>query len=320
MNKLIHLSRRKILLPFYHTINDTKLPHIGDLYNIRSIKTFLYDLDFFCKYYDPISIDRLHEIIENNIEIKKPVFHLTFDDGLREFYTIVAPTLEERGIPATVFVNTDFIDNKELFFRYKISLIIEKLNSINDKKIPKEVSILIGTLEENVEARLINLTHNDQHIINQIAELLNLDYIEYLVRNQPYLSSEEIKDLKNRGFTIGSHSTNHPFFKNLTIKDQKNQISKSFQFLEKQFDVKNKYFSFPFSDERVEKQLFNWLYKEEHCKLSFGISGLKDDISKYHLHRIPMEDSNKSAGSIIKSEYIYFLLKAIVGKNKIARA
>jgi hypothetical protein len=34
-----------------------------------------------------------------------------------------------------------------------------------------------------------------------------------LKANKPYLTTEQIKDMINRGFCIGSHSVNHPFFK-----------------------------------------------------------------------------------------------------------
>ena len=59
---------------------------------------------------------------------------LSFDDGLREVYTIIAPILKERGLPATFFITTDFIDNKKLFYRNKASLLIEAIAGLKPEE------------------------------------------------------------------------------------------------------------------------------------------------------------------------------------------
>src|SRR5690606_834826 len=127
LNSLIKLSRRKIFLPFYHTISDLPTPHISNLYPVRNTKIFEKDLDTICSHFDPISIERLFEIVDKNEQVKNPVFHLTFDDGLKEVQEIIAPILERKGIPATIFINSAFVDNKSLFYRHKVSLLIEEL-------------------------------------------------------------------------------------------------------------------------------------------------------------------------------------------------
>ena len=322
MEWLIKISKRKILLPLYHTISESRLPHISNLYSVRNIELFYEDIEFLCKYYEPVSIDDLFEIVSNRKKTGKPIFHLTFDDGLREFYTIVAPILEEKGIPATVFLNSDFIDNRDMFYRYKVSLIIEFINSSDETWWHGDLSSIFGLQFANIQQikqRLLSLTYKEKALIDPIAKLADINFSDFLTEFQPYLNSGDITDLINRGFTIGSHSSDHPLFNELTISEQKNQVSNSFEYLETKFNLTNKYYSFPFNDEGVEAQLFNWLYNEENCRLSFGISGLKDDISKYHLHRVPMEGVNDPADKLIKSEYLYFLLKAIVNKNKIMK-
>jgi len=322
LNWLIQLSKRKILLPFYHTVSDNRLPHISNLYGIKNTKSFSKDIDFFCKHYNPISIDELYSITFSQKKLNRPAFHLTFDDGLNEFYTVIAPILERKGIPATVFVNTGFIDNTDLFYRYKISLAIEQINLSNKFDKLKDIFPNQGLKSFNkqeVIGLLLRLSYPDRTTIDQICEILNVDYKSYLQTSQPYLSTDEIFNLINRGFTIGSHSVDHPHFWELSIEEQKNQVNQSFSCLEK-IGIKNdRYFSFPFSDDGVHSQFFHWLYKDQECKLSFGISGLKDDFTKFHLHRIPMEGTSASANELIKSEYLYYLLKSPLGKNKILR-
>ena len=214
LNPLIKLTSQKVILPFYHTISDARLPHISNIYQLRTIKQFEHDLDYLCKHYKPISISELTDIVHNNCIVKKPLFHLTFDDGLKELYTAIAPILEKKGIPATFFINTEFVDNKALFYRYKVSLLIEEILKHDVSRI--KLSTFWGIKENNLnelKTRLLSLNFNDITEIDKIASLLELNFSEYLNTNQPYLSKYQIQKLMERGFSIGSHSLNHPFFR-----------------------------------------------------------------------------------------------------------
>ena len=320
LNQLIKLTSQKLILPFYHTISEHRLPHISNLYQIRTKLQFENDLDYLCKHFKPISIQELNDIVYNNQKIIKPIFHLTFDDGLKELYTEISPILEKKGIPATFFINTDFVDNKVLFYRYKVSLLIEKINTnnVSNKELSKYFRINENNLDE-MKNRLLSFKYIDEPTIDSIAKLLEVDFTDYLQNQQPYLFKNQIKELITKGFSIGSHSLNHPFFKDLDFDERKRQINESFKYLEKELNVENFYFSFPFSDESVECDFINWLYNNANCKLSFGISGLKHDYTKYHLHRIPFEQASNSVQNIIKGEYLYYVVKSFFNKNKINR-
>ncbi len=317
---LIQLSSQKVLLPFYHTVSNEWLPHISNLYPVRSIKLFEEDLDYLCSFFRPVSMNDLFEMVNSGKTISKPVMHLTFDDGLKEIYTIVAPLLEKKGIPATFFLNTGFVNNQALFYRYKVGLIIDAYKKKG--AFSAEISGMLHIEhpnDNNICKAIYRLTMNDLSIIDQIAKTLEIDFQEFLDKEQPYLNTRQILDLLKKGYTVGSHSVDHPLFKSIKAEDQRNQITASFQFIKDKFNVQHNYFSFPFSDEEIGKDFFIWLFDNQNCRLSFGISGLKRDFSKYHLHRIPLEGTLRPARDIIKAEYIYYLLKALLNKNDIQR-
>ncbi len=320
VNQLINLTSQKVLLPFYHTISNRKLEHICNLYDIRSEKLFEEDIDYLCKYFMPVSMNDLYDVVYQNKRVSKPILHISFDDGLSEIYSIVAPVLEKKGIPATFFINTDFIDNQALFYRFKVSIIIEKYK--NNKKRAEEISKLLNVkslLDKNIYAALYNLTFNDLSVIESVAKILGIDFKDYLLKEQPYLSTGQVFDLLNKRFTIGSHSKCHPFFKDINLEERKKQIVESFEFLKLKFDIRNYYFSFPFSDKDIGVDFLQWMYHDQNCKLSFGTSGLKKDFYKYHLHRIPFDRTLKPARDIIKSEYLYYIVKAFFNRNTYKR-
>ncbi|MFO7868924.1 MAG: polysaccharide deacetylase family protein [Bacteroidales bacterium] len=320
LNQLIQITSQKLMLPFYHTISEQRLPHISNLYTLKTIHQFKQDLEYICTYYQPISIEELRDIVYYEKKITKPIFHLSFDDGLKELYTDIAPILEKKGIPATFFINTDFIDNKALFYRYKVSLIIEEISQNKASLSALSTYFGIHTNKLNsIKQRLLAYKYNNITEIEKIALFLGLDFTEYLQKHKPYLSKNQTKELLTRGFSIGSHSMNHPHFKDIDTHEKKRQIHGSFNYLEKKLDIHSYYFSYPFSDESVEQDFFNWLYYDAHCKLSFGISGLKHDFSGKHLHRIPCEQGKKNVQDILKKEYLYYILKTFFNKNRINR-
>jgi peptidoglycan/xylan/chitin deacetylase (PgdA/CDA1 family) len=121
LNWLQRATNRYVILPYYHMVSDTPQPHVYPLYRHRTVTEFCADLDWLSAHYKPIRWDE----IDACERAKQPAFCLTFDDGFKEFYTIVAPILEEKRIPCVCFLNSDFVDNKDLMFRNKEAL--EKL-------------------------------------------------------------------------------------------------------------------------------------------------------------------------------------------------
>ena len=311
------------LLPFYHTVSSNKLPHIQNLYQPRSIELFKKDITFFCKNFSPVSIDDLYDISSSKKKPKSPVFHLTFDDGLSEVYHTIAPLLLEAKIPTTIFLNSAFIDNKALFYRYKVSLIITELKKTDNRPLLDNVARTLHTSNSQVHIliqTLLNLNYHHTAIINDIAAILNIDFDAFLKEQQPYLTKIQITELENSGFKFGAHSQDHPMFKAIPIAEQKRQVTSCFTDLATISDMSNRYFAFPFSDVGVSEAFFNWLHREQKCRLSFGTAGIKDDTTPFNLQRIAMEGSNQSAEAIIKTELLAYNLKTLIGKNNIVRA
>lgn len=302
------ITGQKILLPFYHTVTDYPKPHLSEIGYFRPKKLFIEDVLFFKKYYQSIPINELKTT-------SKKSFHLTFDDGLSEIYTEILPILIKENIHATFFINTDFIDNKKMFYRHKISIILNQLRQSN-VDVEKISSFL--EIEKDVIFKSINALKEERKI-NQIANYLKIDFQNYLKEHQPYLTTEQLIELKNKGFTIANHSKNHPNFKNISFLEQQNQINQVNKYLENELYITEFYFSFPFGDENIKKDFFDFMYNQAKIILSFGISGLKKDEFKNHLHRIPMEEKDFSAEQIIKFEYFYFILKSFINKNMIKR-
>jgi peptidoglycan/xylan/chitin deacetylase (PgdA/CDA1 family) len=303
MNLLQKITNQKILLPFYHTVAEQPLPHIKHLYHTKTVKEFQKDLEFLLQHFEPIDAETLYHFHLNKTVPKKPVFHLTFDDGLREIYEIVVPILLEKGVPATFFINSGFADNKTLFYRYHASLAIEKLQTEE-----KFTNVL--------KNEILNCSYQNKDALFQYFSQQEVN--DFLKKEQPYLTTEQIKTLGAQGFTIGAHSVNHPYYYEISLEEQLYQTRESLDFISSIVNQKLRLFAFPFTDFKVSKKFFEKI--QPAVDLSFGTAGLKNDEISFNLQRIAAEGKNaKSLESILRKEYLKFVGKFFLGKNRIKK-
>lgn len=295
-----------VFQPFYHVVSNEKLPHVFN-YPYRSVKQFKEELEIILKFFNPVSLE---ELASEKVQGKNP-FHLSFDDGLKECTEIIAPVLLKKGIPATFFVNTGFVGNKALFHKYKASLIYEKLKEGNFS----EAEVFLkgkGILPE----KILKATILQGNILNETAEMLGIDFGKFLEEEKPYLTTNQLLQLKNQGFSVGAHSINHPEFWLIPEQEQIQQVEKSLRWVKENIQPAISAFAFPFTDSGVSREVFKVLEDKSLCDISFGTAGLKYDEFKFHLQRFPAE-TNEPFLQKLKEEFVYYKLRKLVGKARV---
>lgn len=302
-NEKLFGSAAPPFLPFYHVVSNKHLPHILN-YPYRNEDEFEKELDFYLKYFRPVSLEYLYK----NPRTKEKVFHLSFDDGLKECAEIVAPILLRKGIPATFFVNSAFVDNRKLFHRYKASLIVSDL-----QKYPCFQSE--DFLQKNGLNRknLLQAGFSQRDLLDQAADMMNIDFHAFLEKEQPYLTTRQVKELAGQGFSIGAHSHNHAEMWKLSEKKQLKQVKKSMKWLVENIDQKIRAFSFPFTDDGVSPGVLKKLKNKNICDITFGTAGVKYDELDFHLQRYPAEQTGDFRSNL-KTEFVYFKLRKLIGK------
>jgi peptidoglycan/xylan/chitin deacetylase (PgdA/CDA1 family) len=316
------LSNINIICPFYHVVEPYYADFYKNLYKPLTLERWLKDIDFLIDNYKPLSPEEFHYFVINNLKPKKKSFFLTFDDGLREIYDIVFPVLSSKGIKPAVFVNTDYIDNKDLFYRYSVSLIIEKI-----KQQPSLEKLVLSIMNDftningkNVFEKLLNINYSNKEILNKIFPVCDIDIKEILDKYKPYLTWEQIKLLADNGWYIGSHGTNHKNFQLMSEQEAINDLKKSFNEIESHVHQKFRIFAFPFTDYGLNEKFINALFESKATDICLGGAGIYREKCRKHFQRIPMEiEFADSARFIIHSEYLYYFAKRILNKSMIKR-
>jgi peptidoglycan/xylan/chitin deacetylase (PgdA/CDA1 family) len=305
-------------IPVYHAVSNYHLPHLKNIINYKNEKEFEKDLDILSKNFQFVNWDEFKDFINGTFKPKKKICLLTFDDGLSEFYDVVVPILERKGIYAINFINPKFIDNTDLMYRCKASILMEQVLQSDKRELHVYKDILHHDSFKKLLNRKINkIDYYERKKLDLIEKTFKANYQDYLIDFKPYMTLDQLKTVTEKGFGISSHGFDHPLYHQLNLDEQIENTLQSYEYLKKNNFISES-FAFPFTDYGVKREFFEEIFSTQNLFCSFGSAGLKKDSFTKNLQRIPMENG-KDANQILKEEIAYFNLKKLLNKNTIHR-
>ncbi len=315
-NKTLHLAPTPLwrrLFPkteigvCYHAVSDVATPHIRH-YRVLDTAQFEADLNYLQSNFDFISYEELVRRRAAGNAVRDNSVILTFDDGFAECAKVVAPVLQRHGVSCVFFVITDLIDNAELFRESMTSLCISKIlelpvpqvESIVDElglgerlrqqsaeasSDPTVLPLEVADLGPQPDPRLtpllrwlLNLPLGEAGLLDQLQARLGIEPQSYLRRVQPYLTTQQIRQLQSDGFTIGAHSCSHRRLQGLPRAEAEHEIVESCRIIRDITGQRSVPFAFPYFGGDLERAWLGRL-RERHdfIGLFFDTDGLRED-------------------------------------------
>jgi len=192
------------------------------------------------KYFEVIPLSDLvlsHQVGSHESQ-KKPYCVITFDDGWYDFYKYAYPILKTHGIPATVFLPTDFIGTDRRFWTDRIGLLLDRLTEYSNSRksaplfqnpLLSQIAHVSGTFEIRLEKVISLLKPYRIETIEQIlSELTAVVSEDSYPMECAFLSWDEVLEMHASGLiSFGSHTVSHPILTTLTDQEVKNELEKS---------------------------------------------------------------------------------------------
>ena len=246
------------------------------------------------------------------------VILLTFDDGLKDHLN-AAKILKNLGISkGTFYIPTQPYLNNEILHVHKAHLILSKegeksLNLLyeacnlldisiidhNNYAIEKEIfknaySRFDANLKIKEFKRLINFYGSigvRDALLNEIIIKLGI----FKKTEDLYLSFDEIKEISEMGFEIGSHGVSHTLLSRLDKKNQKEELFSSKKFLENLISRDINSFCYPYGGKKSYNKDTLRLLKEVnyHNAISVEQRNIDKETIKNNLFEIPRYDCNQ---------------------------
>jgi peptidoglycan/xylan/chitin deacetylase (PgdA/CDA1 family) len=220
----------------YTVVSHEALPHVRPLHPYKNPAQFASDLEFLAGGDAQVS----------------------FDDGLAECRTVIAPLLARYGQRATFFINTDVIDNRMLMYRHKLALAIDRVEQAalgagraseghggradpahalpaaapeDPAVLRKRVADLLGVpspAEVATLRRIILGVKADRPMrADALCVVTGVDVDDYLKTRRPYLTWAQVRQLLEEGHTIGAHGLDHREFQSLAPAEIERQMVES---------------------------------------------------------------------------------------------
>ena len=113
--------RRRAVVLMYHRV----LPEGADTFSEEGIvvtpRTFARHLRFLKQHFRLLSLDQFVAAVQEGARLPSRGCLITFDDGWHDNVTYALPLLREHGVPAVVFLATDYVGSAQCFWQERLT-------------------------------------------------------------------------------------------------------------------------------------------------------------------------------------------------------
>ncbi|HEX5735891.1 MAG TPA: polysaccharide deacetylase family protein [Blastocatellia bacterium] len=244
-------NRNKALIVVYHRFSEN-----GDRL-ATSARALREQLEYLIAHYRVISLTEMASYFQRGKRLPARVAAITVDDGYRDCFEIAFPLLREYGLPASVFVATDFIDQRTWLWTDKLRYLTSRAATetleatINDRALRIQLgdteSRLVAASVVNSELKQIPDEVKDD-IITSLASSLNVQ-LPYVPPGEfSPLTWEQVREMDAAGVEIGSHTLTHPILTNICRDRLRRELNDSRRRLEEVLRRKVDLFCYPNGD------------------------------------------------------------------------
>ena len=199
------------------------------------VSEFSRQLEMLSRSFIPVSATDVLNHVENGASLPPYAVLVTFDDGFRNNLTYAAPILERLGIPALIHLTTGHIGQSGLLWTQELD---ERILSWRHTALPMPRGQADAVLSDDTSERW-QLADRVRNVCKRLPHEERIAYLDRL-RQKPlsaaedwqqdlysFLSWEEVRELDSRGFSVGSHTVDHPILTTLSPSGLVSELGES---------------------------------------------------------------------------------------------
>lgn len=270
----------------YHYVRPLKDSRFSKLKALE-LSAFERQLDYLAEWYNFVTPAQVMDAIDGIQSLPKNAVLLTFDDGYKDHFDYVYPTLKSRGIIGIFFPPTGSIYENRLLDVNRLHFV---LASVDVKVLVNRLEDIIRFASPGEQLKTIEVYRRlfwernryDPEDVNYFKKMLQhglpekfrgavikqlfaeyVDLDEASFSKKLYMNPAELKEMKDGGMEIGSHGHNHYWLEKLNMKQQIYDIECSLSLLRKDDLLSDRYwFCYPYGSNNKTTQL---ILKDREC-------------------------------------------------------
>jgi peptidoglycan/xylan/chitin deacetylase (PgdA/CDA1 family) len=207
---------------------------------------FEFDEQMACiaRHFSVVGMDALRRFVNHGDPLPPNPALITFDDGYLSNHDCALPILKRHGVRAVFFIATHYITERRVFWWDRISYIVKHATT---KEIELEYPDTIRLdLEADPGAATRLATVVKQHreldldcFLAELAEKTGVSWtseLEHELANELVCTWAQIRELRDAGMDIQSHTRSHRVLRTLSDADLEQELVESKRELEEQMD------------------------------------------------------------------------------------
>ena len=208
------------------------------------------------RHYHPVSMAAVSEWLHAGRSLPPYALAVTVDDGYGDFQEAGYPVFAEYGIPATIFLVTDFLDGKSwlwfdrvvyAFRNAKVSEASVEMPGGNVLRFKLDSAASRRAAGQHLADLAVALSPADRRdLVGELPRLLKAEMPEQAPAEYRPLSWDAVRLLAASGVEFGAHTKTHPILSALTDADElREEIAGSKARIESQLDRPVLHFCYP---------------------------------------------------------------------------
>src|SRR5262249_36026175 len=240
-------ERNTVIILTYHRVAETwdRTLDYSQPGMVVTDPTFERQIAILTKHFEVVPLGALLPDAASRTRRARPRCVLTFDDGWRDNYDLAFPILRRHGLPATVFLATDFIGSDRAFWHTELIYLFTRT------ELPRALGQVLPLqgYPNPVRHELTRLAqrgtlgaHDVDLLIETVKALCDEDVIEQLIDSlsqaaglrRPlfrdrkfFLDWDQVRAMAMAGFEIGSHGCSHRILTRLSSETATDELIRS---------------------------------------------------------------------------------------------
>lgn len=283
---------RSLTVVTYHKVRERADPE--DPLEV-SAATFEKQILYLKKNYRVLSGAELADLLLRRRPLPGRMLLITFDDGWRDNYLQAFPLLKKHGLPALLFVSTDFIGSGKVFWFEAVRNLLEKARA--GAEAPSgpwlgqrpELAAPIGEILRKpgpdrppaIRDLIIKLKGLPGEEMERLLRELASPPGPGPERNGPaILSWDEVREMSAGGFTIGSHTRSHPILTQIHPDRIAEELKGSKERIEKEIGKEVQFLSYP--NGNFDAAICRMAARAGYLASFAGVGGINPTLDRPH--------------------------------------
>jgi glycosyltransferase involved in cell wall biosynthesis/peptidoglycan/xylan/chitin deacetylase (PgdA/CDA1 family) len=247
--RMVREQDKSITILAYHRVTDN--PFVLPGMSIK-VANFERQMQYISRYHTPITLERAVEILNRKEPMPERAIVITFDDGYRDNYLNAFPILHRYGIPATIFLSVRAIEEEGILWfdtiteafrlsparsidlsayglrRYALSDLQRKVTAANE-------TVLFAKRYADTEREAFTRAVLDRLGVSS----------DDLRRNRLMMNWENVRAMRSRDISFGSHGMSHTILTRLTKEELESELAESKRLIQERAGIDAKLFAYP---------------------------------------------------------------------------